>query len=367
MEEVSVRKALGGSAILIGVACVIPAFAWVQAPSEETGYYYMYDDKSDPPFISPELPPMPEPPYSDYSIWEKPGSVRCPPYNDRPYRYVIPDSFWLYGIWYGPGEIMYISSDGWLSFDPFSYPDGFYAPPNTIPPIPNENAPNVLLSVLWNDYYPGGPEPSWRYVYFYYDTVANSLFVEWHNMASGETPAFRYEFMAIMQFGGKELLEEIAGGEMLSTHFIHFIYHNTTAESWETENPATGIEDVSGTKGIYYQGTIETETDSFHVIRIGYKGPKTYIEEPVPLPSTEMEVSYIANRDVGISFTLSNPSRVMLKVFDASGRLINTLINDNLEAGNHTVNWNIIDVPKGVYFVTLLEKRGNHVQKVVIN
>jgi hypothetical protein len=99
-----------------------------------------------------------------------------------------------------------------------------------------------------------------------------------------------------VQFGGKKLLEELGGGEILSHHFIHFIYCNTTAESWSTENPATGIEDATGTKGIYYLGIIETELDSFHVIRIGYKGPKTYIEEQVPLPSTEIEVSYIAPR-----------------------------------------------------------------------
>lgn len=37
------------------VAFVTPALGWVQAPTEETGYYYMYDDQSDPPFMYPAL------------------------------------------------------------------------------------------------------------------------------------------------------------------------------------------------------------------------------------------------------------------------------------------------------------------------
>jgi hypothetical protein len=57
---------------------------------------------------------------------------------------------------------------------------------------------------------------------------------------------------------------------------------------------------------------------------------------------------------------------VILKAFDASGRRVSTLVNDNLGAGNHTVDWNARNVPGGVYFINLIEKSGSRVKKVVI-
>ena len=49
---------------------------------------------------------------------------------------------------------------------------------------------------------------------------------------------------------------------------------------------------------------------------------------------------------------------VSLNVYDISGRLINTLVNNNLPQGYHSVVWNGTDsdnvqVSAGVYFYTL--------------
>jgi hypothetical protein len=59
-----------------------------------------------------------------------------------------------------------------------------------------------------------------------------------------------------------------------------------------------------------------------------------------------------------ISFTLSRPQSVALKIFDASGRLVRKLTDGVLPAGQHSALWNRRDdhgrqVASGIYFYSL--------------
>ncbi|MBS4016052.1 MAG: T9SS type A sorting domain-containing protein [Candidatus Latescibacteria bacterium] len=59
-----------------------------------------------------------------------------------------------------------------------------------------------------------------------------------------------------------------------------------------------------------------------------------------------------------ISFSIASPAKVGLKIYDASGRLIKTLINSSLEKGVYNYLWNGRDeqnraVAEGIYFYTL--------------
>ncbi|MCX8015248.1 MAG: T9SS type A sorting domain-containing protein, partial [candidate division WOR-3 bacterium] len=58
-----------------------------------------------------------------------------------------------------------------------------------------------------------------------------------------------------------------------------------------------------------------------------------------------------ANDYVTISFKLPFTNKVVLKLYNASGRLIQTLINENLKAGNYTTRFSTEKLVKGVYFV----------------
>jgi len=60
------------------------------------------------------------------------------------------------------------------------------------------------------------------------------------------------------------------------------------------------------------------------------------------------------NPTTTFSFSLPSESFVSLKVFDALGREVSTLLADQLPAGTHTRQWNAAASPSGVYFYRLV-------------
>ena len=66
------------------------------------------------------------------------------------------------------------------------------------------------------------------------------------------------------------------------------------------------------------------------------------------------------NPSTMISFSLPSKTYVSLRVFDAMGREMATLVSRELSAGNHTRQWNGTGMPSGIYFYRL--KAGDFVQ-----
>lgn len=67
-----------------------------------------------------------------------------------------------------------------------------------------------------------------------------------------------------------------------------------------------------------------------------------------------------------IQFTLSVSSRVRLDVFDLRGRKIATLIDENREAGSHTLEWDAGGRPGGIYFYCLSTNEGSVIRRMVL-
>jgi len=59
------------------------------------------------------------------------------------------------------------------------------------------------------------------------------------------------------------------------------------------------------------------------------------------------------NPSTTISFTVPEAGDVTLRIFDLSGREITTLVNGQVEAGEHTLEWTAEGLPSGTYFYTL--------------
>ncbi len=260
------QRNLVGFILTIGTAGVSQLYGWVQGPTEATGYYYMYDDLSDPPFSEPVLPPMPV----FESIWDKPGAEKCFPLGDRCNPFSLPDSFWFCGHWYVPGDKLCFAADGWISFDVSVMNDGAPLPPIADPPFPFTEHPNSLMAPLWqNNNPPWTAEPSdSNRLWYYYDADSSIVVFQWfaiQNLAQDNV----YDYEMMLHLGGQnKLVTDGDSGVVFSYHFIEYLY-NTSSAGWTAEEHcATGLENETGTQGITYPA--DSLADG-RVIRMGYK------------------------------------------------------------------------------------------------
>lgn len=72
-----------------------------------------------------------------------------------------------------------------------------------------------------------------------------------------------------------------------------------------------------------------------------------------------------------ISFNITKPTHASLKIYDASGRIVKTLVNSNYNSGTYNLTWNGKDdnnraVAEGIYFYTLETDNNNITKKLVL-
>ena len=99
--------------------------------------------------------------------------------------------------------------------------------------------------------------------------------------------------------------------------------------------------------------------------------------DPVSATSAERAASGISaspnpfNPETAISFTIETRGRVSAKIYDASGRLVRTLLDRNLESGPLTLRWNGSaengqKAASGAYFFKLTTPRGDSVLRLIL-
>lgn len=67
-----------------------------------------------------------------------------------------------------------------------------------------------------------------------------------------------------------------------------------------------------------------------------------------------------------ISYTLPQSSYVTISVYDRLGRQVQTLVDQNQEAGNHTVDFNASEYPSGIYFYRIKTTEKTEVRKMLL-
>jgi len=59
------------------------------------------------------------------------------------------------------------------------------------------------------------------------------------------------------------------------------------------------------------------------------------------------------NPSTRIKFAVARQSNVRITVYDITGRLITTLVNENLRAANYEIKFDARDISSGIYFYKL--------------
>ncbi len=72
------------------------------------------------------------------------------------------------------------------------------------------------------------------------------------------------------------------------------------------------------------------------------------------------------NPSTTISYTIPESGLVTLKVYDVLGREVETLVNEQNEAGNHSVDFNASNMNSGVYFYTIKSGNFTETKKLVL-
>ena len=72
------------------------------------------------------------------------------------------------------------------------------------------------------------------------------------------------------------------------------------------------------------------------------------------------------NPTTTLNFALPVKTNVILEVYDINGRIINELINTNMDAGYHSVIWNADNNASGVYFVKMVAGEFVNTQKLML-
>jgi len=72
------------------------------------------------------------------------------------------------------------------------------------------------------------------------------------------------------------------------------------------------------------------------------------------------------NPSTNISFTLPSQTLVSLKVFDLMGREVASIVSEEMSAGNHSKQWNAVNMSSGIYFYRLTAGSFTETKKLVL-
>jgi len=108
------------------------------------------------------------------------------------------------------------------------------------------------------------------------------------------------------------------------------------------------------------KGSMEYRTDNFTVVDAELKPilPDNYfLSGAYPNPF---------NNQTRLSYGMPESGVVKIKVFDISGRLVETLVNGEIQAGYHDVIWKAAGVSTGIYLIEMNADKFNSVKKVML-
>jgi hypothetical protein len=154
-----------------------------------------------------------------------------------------------------------------------------------------------------------------------------------------------------------------------------------TAPDWDTCPPVSNGQDISALSSVddnerYIQYRAEFSTSRtdvspvLHELTVEYDVPG--VEEEHHTRPQASDLWFLRNhpdpfhRSTTISYSLPQASRVTLSIFNITGRLVETLVNETQQPSIHQVRWNRKTNPSGVYFYRLKAGEFVDTRKMVV-
>lgn len=119
----------------------------------------------------------------------------------------------------------------------------------------------------------------------------------------------------------------------------------------------------------YSQGNPNTGTLYFDDLRIVNFAPLSVepVDGSIPVSySLSQNYPNPFNPSTKINFSLPEQTSVKIIISDILGREVTTLINDNLNAGSYSVEFNANEIPSGIYFYTIITDNFKQSRKMML-
>lgn len=256
-----------------------------------------------------------------------------------------------------------VSADGFVVFG------NDLTPRYTNYPIPSSQAPAAFIAINWDDLYPNYQGAG--YVYYYHDAANHRFIIEYDSVAYYNPRDIKDKFELIIY----------------DTTVVTPNNENLLVAQYMTANrdnsSTIGIQDPTQTIGIqylynslYHQGAAPIIPG--RAIKYVSGDPITGISQPESKKIAQTFNFQLEScspnpfkKKTTIRYNLKEPTLVSLRIYNTTGRLVKTLINERQNAGTYSITWDGSDlngknVTDGVYFYTLTNDKETVTHKVLL-
>lgn len=253
-----------------------------------------------------------------------------------------------------------ISADGWIACG--NYTTGNYT--NT--QLPSTAAPRAAMFLNWDDLAPATDGSG--YVYYHHDTANHRFVIE-------------YDSVGYWSSSGADKFEVVIYDTTVTT----CTGDNAFLVQYQTANIYTGatlgIQNQTQAIGIQclFDGSYHKACQPIvpgRAILYTTDPPVTAVTDesgPASVP-TKLELSVRPNplrTRVSLSYAVPVAGRVSIKVYDAAGRVVRDLVNEEIAAGRYSATWDGSSadgrrIANGVYFCKLVSPAGARQHKLVV-
>jgi hypothetical protein len=150
---------------------------------------------------------------------------------------------------------------------------------------------------------------------------------------------------------------------------------DTVSDDKNLKGGGLGVDSGSAFDGLYYCGPLSADTGGWTDPTIASawfcasdsaagvitNTPGTAVEDDAQAAfAVDQNAPNPFNPTTSINFTIPASGHVTVDVFNVAGQKVETLVNDHMSAGKHSVVWDASGFSNGVYFYTV--KAGDHSQ-----
>ena len=174
--------------------------------------------------------------------------------------------------------------------------------------------------------------------------------------------ALRIKIEDGMNFSKVSGFSGIVNGSAIQLPTGNYVINNQTIVIDNNYNVINASQLISGQQVIVWAAVDASSNKTALQIQSKLSSPTSVEESPVTVDMFVLEQNYPNpfNPSTTISFSIQTDQFVTLKVFNAIGEEMTTLINQNLTSGTHNINFNADGLSSGFYIYRL--ESGNQVQ-----